>query len=105
MTTLYISIGNSDNKLTQEEWADYCSELKWVAEGAISVEKIYGIWYSASDSKHQNMCVALECSNDIVLKKILSKLCKTFRQDSIAVAYATTAFVTPTSEEDSNEET
>lgn len=96
MTTLYISIGNSDDKLTQKEWSEYCAELLFIVESGM-MERTYGVWYSAPDSKFQSMCVAVECPQERVmdLRFHLSELCKKYRQDSIALSYGQTTLLPP----------
>ena len=86
MKTVYISIGNSDDKLTQEEWAGYCMSLHQMA--ADFSNQIFGVWYSLPNSEYQNMCIAFSYSeddhNDLIIE--LDDLRKHFNQTSIAFA-------------------
>lgn len=90
---MYISIGNSDDKLSQLAWADYqCKLLEVVDE--FSTE-IHGIWYSAPRSPYQNMCVCIEVGDKDELIVALRELCSDFNQDSIAMYHGDTYFIKP----------
>lgn len=86
MTTAYISIGNSDDKLTQIEWSRFCRELvETVQDTAI---RVYGIWHSEPSSEYQNMCIAAEFREKDVasVKASLHAIRQHFRQNSAAWA-------------------
>lgn len=94
---LYVSIGNSDDKLTQHQWADFCTDLHEVMEDA---GKIHGEWFSASDSPYQNACICAEVSDnadvDRIIRSNLADLAYGFSQDSIALAVvASTEMILP----------
>lgn len=96
--TIYVSIGNSDDKLTQREWSDFFEEVVTLACGYAS--EIHGTWASASDGPYQNACVAFDVThpaNVEVMKRELSRLAAKYRQDSIAWAEAETEFLKPVS--------
>lgn len=89
---VYISIGNSDDKLTQEQWYDYIIEVI----RTVSVGHIHGAWYSEPASKYQNACwcVEFKTSNDVYQAKEALKIIRgNYRQDSIAWAVAETEFI------------
>ncbi len=98
--TYYVSIGNSDDKLTQKEWSEFCQELRGFFNyeqnsGAI---QIHGIWYSASSSQYQNMCIAFVflANNHVQVgdyEIFLAGLAKMYQQDYIAFAKANTKFI------------
>jgi hypothetical protein len=97
---VYISIGNSDDKLTQSEWSKYVSDLLSIVEFAgdrTEGGEIHGIWHSAPFSPFQNMVVCLQPAPDYVsnLRRLLAELARKYRQDSIAWAEATTTFIRP----------
>ena len=83
----YVSIGNSDDKLTQQRWADFCTDLYAVLEDA---GRIHGVWYSASDSPYQNSCICLEMTDNADVARIvrsnIANLAYSYEQDSIAWA-------------------
>ncbi len=92
---VYVSIGNSDDKLTQTEWSDFCYDV----EKIISVTRCHGAWFSRSDSPWQNACWLLEfLSGERIfgpVKTKLALLAPKYRQDSIAWAVAETEFLKP----------
>lgn len=86
--TVYVSIGNSDDKLGQQVWSNFAHQVH--AEIAARATQIHGVWYSATDSPYQNMCIAFEIQpfkvND--LRTRLALAAKAFVQDSILWAVA-----------------
>lgn len=83
--TIHIAIGNTDNRLTQQEWADYATEVdRLLAEHA---HEIHGAWFSLPNAPWQNACWAFTVENGDVRVKIengLGDLLARYRQDSIA---------------------
>ena len=90
MQTLTVQIGNSDNKLSQQEWAHFVA----------AVRKIIGDWScrihfqggSDWDAPWQNACWVCEVDHtgkDELIKR-LSNCRKTFRQESIALTWGDT---------------
>jgi hypothetical protein len=84
--TVYVSIGNSDDKLGQREWSDFVSDVN-VAVCRYAAQ-VYGWWFSAPDAPWQNGVMAFlldrECEDD--LRSRLAVAREKFRQDSIAWA-------------------
>lgn len=93
----YVSIGNSDDRLTQREWSWFIASTQRELQERW---QIHGCWYSAPDSEWQNANWCIEL-NDVwgiaKLKELLRELAKAFRQDSIALAVAMPEFVEPLS--------
>ncbi len=93
--TIYVSIGNSDDKLTQFRWSCFQNDINraLVAVGA----DVHGQWYSAPDSPFQNACWCFEVLPTLVkgLKARLEYLAENYEQDSIAWAQADTEFIKP----------
>lgn len=85
-STVYISIGNSDDKLTQAQWSEYQAGLLALAEWWAS--QIHGVWFSEPKSPYQNMCVCAEIDERAVddLREHLRNLARKFNQDSVAWA-------------------
>jgi hypothetical protein len=81
---VYISAGNSDDKLTQAAWSDL--QLRLVAEVNQGAQALHGVWYSSAASPYQNMCVCAEVRDTVALKNRLADLAADFGQDSIAWA-------------------
>jgi len=88
--TVYISIGNSDDRLSRKEWADF---LK-VANSTITSEanQRHGRWFSSPHSEYLNACWCVQVHVIRVprLKARLAKLAGKFKQDAIAWAEAPT---------------
>lgn len=94
--TVYISIGNSDDKLTQFQWAAYVEDVQAMIRNLVYTQ--HGEWFSASGSKYQNACWCVEIRDVMVpnVRDALAGIAAAFNQDSIAWAEATTEFITPT---------
>lgn len=93
--TVYASIGNSDDKLTQQEWSAFHEVFTSLIKRAAT--QVYGDWLSASNSLYQNACMgfAVAPSMAAALKTALKELAVEFKQDSIAWAEAAgTEFLT-----------
>jgi hypothetical protein len=92
VSTVYVTIGNSDDKLTQQEWAAYFSAVAVAVQRAAQAAKgaVHGQWVSEPASAWQNACWCIEINPDsaALLKLRLSEIASTFRQDSIAWAEA-----------------
>jgi hypothetical protein len=92
MITVYISIGNSDDKLTQLRWHQFFTETAFRLRRASEAGggAIHGQWESEPASAWQNACwcVALHPDSAELLKLSLAELAKDFGQDSIAWAEA-----------------
>lgn len=88
MILVYISIGNSDDKLTQKEWSQFWIEF---AAEVISVAKvIHGAWFSNPAGQFQNACWCVEFENEIKEKEArqtATEVRQRFRQDSVAWAF------------------
>lgn len=94
--TVYASIGNSDDKLTQAQWAQF-HEI-FAALIRKSADRVHGDWHSLPNSRWQNACIAFETTaeNAERLKAALTDLAAQFAQDSIAWAETTgTQFLGP----------
>ena len=96
MITVYISAGNSDDKLTQADWAAFQQRVVAEVQG-IAVE-VHGVWHSAPMTGYQNMCICavLNEHGAGVLRDELAGAAADFRQESIAWAEVPqTEFVSP----------
>lgn len=80
---IYVSIGNSDDKLTQKEWRMFCRQF----EEAVMLEArtIHGVWYSLPNSQFQNACITFEISDmrKGFLQEELRALAHKYKQDAI----------------------
>lgn len=84
MTTVYASIGNTDNKLTQQEWSRFVFEFQQCMTAF--ARDVYGVWLSESSSSYQNACIAIQTNEPDNLRVALAMLAHTYQQDSIAFA-------------------
>jgi len=96
---VYISIGNSDDKLPQADWAMFHSAVDGVIRRV--GRRVHGAWVSPSTDPWQNACWCVELDEDAVgdavwLRGQLANLAVAYQQDSIAWAEApTTDFLGP----------
>jgi len=88
LTIVYISIGNSDDKLTQLEWAQFQDEVDQLVMA--NVARTHGRWVSLATDPWQNACWCVElmptAAWTAVLRAGLAELAQRWRQDSIAWA-------------------
>lgn len=90
MINVYISIGNSSNKLKQAEWADFYRQVDsfLISSGV----KFHGKWMSSPVSQYQNACWSIDIidteAERTQLKDGLSDLAREFRQNGIMWAEA-----------------
>ena len=101
---VYISIGNSDDRLTQKQWSDFVLE---VSAEVTSLGHVHGAWFSTPAVPWQNACWCVEFTGpdsqaeaNVVAeaKKVTAELAAEYKQDSIAWAVApVTEFIGGTS--------
>lgn len=95
---VYVSVGNSDDKLTQAQWSRFQIEVdravrRWGAT-------IHGVWVSQPVSEFQNACWCFETVLSPFMKEQLqselAKLAAVYNQDAIAWAEVRdTEFISP----------
>lgn len=93
--TVYVSIGNTDGRLSLEEWAQFFRETNDLMTGVKFINQVYGVWHSLPGQPYMNACWAVRVSavNINPLREALRQLAKKFRQESIAFSYAHEDFV------------
>lgn len=95
--TVYISIGNSDDKLSQRQWSQFVGTVHDALAAVVARGRatLHGSWRSPSDAPWQNACWCFEASADVMepLRELLSELAGIYRQDSVAWAVAATEFL------------
>ncbi len=91
--TCVIQIGNSDNKLTQQEWAAFVESTSVYVKACS--EAIHFSGGSPSHEAWQNYCWVAEVSDYDVpnMKHFLGQLKIQYRQDSVAFTAGETEFV------------
>jgi hypothetical protein len=95
-STVYISIGNSDNKLTQSQWHTYIDDVRHSVN--TYAKKVHGEWFSLPDSAYQNACWCVEIRRGTPVSELRNELIEHafyYLQDSIAWAVAETEFLQP----------
>lgn len=88
-----IAIGNSDGKLTQEEWSYYWHAADyWIRKYA---DEVHGAFLSLPNSKYQNASWTVNVRKDYLtyLKQDLAVVRTRFQQDSIAWLSGETEFI------------
>lgn len=97
VTAFYISIGNSDDKLPQMEWAAYCHRVN--VEVRKHAMAVHGHWFSEPSQPWQNACWCIEIYQPRYvpeLKGALTDIAETYNQESIAwAAVAELEFLRP----------
>lgn len=92
--TVYISIGNSDDKLSQAQWSRFALEL--AAEVVSLSARTHGAWFSQPVSPWQNACWCVEFASEaqeMTAKETVAEIGQRFGQESIAWATAQTEFI------------
>lgn len=94
---VYISIGNSDDKLTQVQWVAFVSRTQALLEGHDA--RFHGNWRSLPDHPWQNACWCVEIE-PVLAEKLqghLATIAADYQQDSIAWSEVAVAkFIGPT---------
>lgn len=93
LTNFVISIGNSDNKLSQKEWHAFVTTVKNYID--ISAEKVHFFGGSETYAPWQNVAWLGEIDGDDVLwlEECLRETKKIYRQDSIFIMYGEGKFL------------
>ncbi len=89
MITVYLTIGNSDDKLSQAAWSAYCDDVTYVVNAAArDGGRVHAACFSSPTVPWQNAiwCVELDDGRAAVLRRALALLARRYRQDSIAWA-------------------
>ncbi len=91
--TVVVLIGNSDNKLTQQQYSSFCRQMHDLIIGHAA-----GLHFSGGSAwadKYQNACWVsdIEDSQLVELEAGITSLREKFRQDSVAVIVGSTQFV------------
>ena len=102
MKTITLQIGNTDNKLTQQEWSRFVNSVdNYLNVSMQHYIKIHFSGGSNNSSPYQNFCWVFEKTNDEIedyvldtIKKQISNYAKEeYKQDSIAWTEGVTEFV------------
>lgn len=90
---VYVTIGNSDDRLTQQKWCRFVSRTTAVIYTYAT--QVYGCWHSESAGPFQSACFGFDIAEGSMapLRTALESLRISFEQDSIAWAVATPEMV------------
>ncbi len=94
MKTLIVLIGNTDNKLTQQEWAEFCERVRQILR--LYADQTQFVGFSPTDSPFQNACYVITLRDDAVeseLIRFFRACCAIYRQDSICAMVAEPKFI------------
>jgi hypothetical protein len=84
--TIYATIGNSDDKLSQARWAEFAREFVKIIR--IQADEIHGVWWSGPDQPWQNCCVGFSVKDEgdrtELLRESLALLRQHYDQDAVA---------------------
>lgn len=92
---IYISIGNSDDHLSQSEWAEYVEDVEAAIDFIVddAMASVHGRWFSLPSAHYQNACWCVDLFEDQhvgsradALRATLRDLVGKYRQDAIAWA-------------------
>src|ERR1700760_4544424 len=90
---IYVGLGNSDNKLTQVEWAHFQNQVLGIC---LQAGQVIGVWFSAPVAEFQNACYCVKnVKKTAWFKKALEAVATDYRQDSISFAEAKTTLIGP----------
>ena len=101
---VYISIGNSDDKLSQADWSSYVRDVDRAFEASLRYvggARVHGRWYSLPHEPWQNACWCADWDENLAhvvdaLKRKLASIAGAYRQESIAWAEVpVTEFLAP----------
>lgn len=93
-----ILVGNSDNKLSQQEWSEFIMELNMLCRTLVSTDReIHFMGGSNSEDRVQNYAIVISTKNIMFnlnsFYKDLQDLRSKYLQDSIAVVEGKTKFI------------
>ena len=91
---VYLSIGNSDDKLTQAEWSSFVLDVS--TEVVSLASQIHGAWFSHPAAPWQNANWCLEFASEAAMKTARDAVIDArsrWRQDSVAWAVAEPEFI------------
>ena len=94
--TVYVSIGNTDGKLSHAEWAEYWHLTDELLTQLGLTTATFGVWHSLPATPYVNACWAVQIPAIHVdaVRDTLVRVASKFRQDSVAWAVAETEFLT-----------
>lgn len=93
MSTAVVIIGNTDNKLTQQEWSRFYTSVDSALTGASVSMEFSGASHGAAPWQNACWVATLRRGVEMDLRHALAQLAAQFEQDSIALLVGETEFV------------
>lgn len=93
MRTITVSIGNSDNKLTQRQWSEFVNHIDSLIREISAQVHFFG--GSPNWERWQNTAWVFDCAREVTpdLKNSLKEYKQMYKQDSIAYIEGETEFL------------
>ena len=95
MKTVTIQIGNTDNKLTQQDWAQFCLDVHNAILPRAKAIHFHGTPPGNVSWQNAAWVFEIEEAPLAALRENLAMEAKLYRQDSIALTVGTTEFIGP----------
>lgn len=91
---VYVGIGNSDDKLTQQQWAWYARDTRLLCQRA---GEMVGVWFSEPSEPYQNACFCVKVKPAIRpwFRQSLIETASMYDQQEISWAEAETVMLRP----------
>lgn len=95
MKTITIQIGNSDNKLTQQQWNLFVAAINNVI--SLWTKEVYFAGGPPSDAQWQNYCWVIDGDmsqhDEDIFKSLLAKRRAAFQQESLSYVVGMNSFI------------
>lgn len=93
MKTITIQIGNSDNKLSQQDWSDFVNDVNELI--GYYAKEIHFFGAPPNYAPHQNSAWVITCNDTAIenLKGSITSFRKHYNQDSVAFTIGNTEFI------------
>ena len=93
MKTVCIQIENSDDKLSQKEWSEFCEKIE--KNCFFNAKEIHFSGCSEGSKPWQNMCIVMNIENNKIdnLKSVITNTRKSYGQTSVAIMIGLTEFI------------
>lgn len=89
--TITLQIGNTDDKLTQEEWSDFCDTIDRAVNRFSPTVHFSGS--PSSQAKKQNACWVFDIDEEEELRELITRIRVEYHQDSAAWTLGRTEFI------------
>ena len=97
-----VQIGNSDNKLTQSDWSNFYRETIGIIKRHADQVHFSGASYSSEPWQNAAFVFEIDTEKEVDFLTELSACCNKFDQNSIAVTFGDTRFISSSYSEQSD---